>query len=147
MRSGGPLIGTSLADCRLLHLPRVERPQGSLTAVEGKREVPFALARVYYFYDIPGGARRGGHAHRQLEQAIIAVMGSFDVVLDDGSQRRKFRLDRAYRALYIPAMIWRELEGFSSGGIGVVLASRPFEEADYIREYDEYQEEKRVVGS
>src|SRR5205085_5312457 len=113
-----PVITTSVADCQMLELPRIERQQGNLTPVEADQDVPFALARVYYFYDIPGGAARGGHAHRSLEQVIVAVMGSFEVVVDDGSGRQAFRLDRAYRGLYIPPMIWRELEGFSSGGIG-----------------------------
>ncbi len=136
---------TSLADCRVLELPRIERPEGNLTPVEGERELPFALARVYYFYDIPGGETRGGHAHRQLEQAIVAVMGSFEVVLDDGSRRQTFRLDRAYRALYVPPMIWRELQEFSSGGIGVVLASHMFAEEDYIRDYERFREQKPRV--
>lgn len=122
----------------MLALRRIERPQGNLTPVEAERDVPFALARVYYFYDIPGGETRGGHAHHQLEQVIIAVTGAFDVVLDDGSRRRAFRLDRAYRGLYVPPMIWRELEGFSSGAIGVVLASEPYAEDDYIRDYDRF---------
>jgi WxcM-like protein len=130
---------TSVSDCRLLDLPRIERPQGNLTAVEGGREIPFTMARVYYFYDIPGGEGRGGHAHLELEQVLVAVMGSFDVVLDDGTRRRSFRLDRAYRGLYIPRMIWRELEGFSSGGIGVVLASELYAEDDYIRNYDQFR--------
>jgi hypothetical protein len=137
---------TSLNDCRLLELPRIERPQGNLTPVEGERDVPFALARVYYFYDIPGGEARGGHAHRELEQVIVAVMGSFDVVLDDGSERRTFRLDRAYVGLYVPSMIWRELEGFSSGGVGVVLASEPYIEDDYIRDYHAFQTRKLERG-
>jgi WxcM-like, C-terminal len=141
-RLNGAVLKTSLADCRILALPRIERPQGNLTPVEGERDVPFPLARVYYFYDIPGGETRGGHAHRRLEQVIFAVMGSFDVVLDDGSQRRPFRLDRAYRGLYVPPMIWRELEGFSSGGIGVVLASQPYAEDDYIRDYDQFRSQK-----
>jgi hypothetical protein len=136
------VTATSVDDCRLLELPRIERPQGNLTAVEGGREIPFALARVYYFYDIPGGEGRGGHAHRQLEQVIVAVMGSFEVVLDDGSGRRSFRLDRAYHGLYVPPMIWRELEGFSSGGIGVVLASERYVEDDYIRDYDQFRLQK-----
>lgn len=136
------MIDTSLADCRVLEFPRIERPQGNLTSVEAERDVPFDLARVYYFYDIPGGETRGGHAHRRLEQVIIAAMGSFDAVLDDGSQRQTFRLDRAHRGLYIPPMIWRELEGFSSGGIGVVLASRPYTEDDYIRNYDRFRAQK-----
>jgi hypothetical protein len=127
----------------MLELPRVERPQGSLTPVEAYKEVPFGLARVYYFYDIPGGETRGGHAHHRLEQVIVAVMGSFDVVLDDGSSRRSYRLDRAHLGLYVPSMIWRELEGFSSGGIGVVLASQAYEEADYVRDYDRFRALKR----
>ncbi len=126
----------------MLALPRIERPQGNLTPVEAKRDVPFALARVYYFYDIPGGETRGGHAHHRLEQVIVAVTGSFDVVLDDGSERRAFRLDRAYRGLYIPPMIWRELEGFSSGAIGIVLASEPYAEDDYIRAYGPFRSHK-----
>lgn len=129
---------SSLADCRVLELPRIERPQGSLTPVEAGGDVPFAPTRVYYFYDIPGGERRGGHAHRHLEQVIVAVMGSFDVVVDDGSRRETYRLDRAHLGLYVPRMIWRELEGFSSGGIGVVLASKPYAEADYVRDYDRF---------
>lgn len=134
---------TSLADCRVIELKRIERPQGNLTPVEGDRDVPFPLARVYYFYDIPGGESRGGHAHRQLEQVIVAVMGSFDVVLDDGSESKVFRLDRGYRGLYVPPMIWREIEGFSSGGIGVVLASEPYAEDDYIRDYERFCAHKR----
>ncbi len=137
------MSATSLDDCRVLELPRIERPQGNLTPVEAERNVPFPLARVYYFYDVPGGGTRGGHAHVALEQVIVAAMGSFDVVLDDGSGRRMFRLDRAYRGLYVPPMIWRELEGFSSGGIGVVLASNPFAEEDYIRDYERFCAQKR----
>lgn len=126
----------------MLDLARIERPQGNLTPVEGNRDVPFTLARVYYFYDIPGGERRGGHAHRALEQVIIAVVGSFVVLLDDGARRQACRLEHAYRGLYVPPMIWRELEGFSSGGIGVVLASDRFAEQDYIRNYDEFRGQK-----
>ena len=137
------MTATSLEDCTLLELPRIERPQGNLTPVESERDVPFPLQRVYYFYDIPGGEARGGHAHRQLQQVIVAVMGSFEVVLDDGRSRRSFRLDRGYRGLYVPPGIWRELEGFSSGGIGVVLASHPFDEDDYIRDYERFRIEKQ----
>ena len=137
------MTGTSLADCRVIELTRIERPQGNLTPVEGERDVPFPLARVYYFYDIPGGESRGGHAHRELEQVIVAVMGSFEVILDDGSESKGFRLDRAYRGLYVPPMIWRKIEGFSSGGIGVVLASQPYVEDDYIRDYERFCERKQ----
>jgi hypothetical protein len=128
----------SVDDCRLITLPRIERPQGNLTPVAGCVDVPFDIARVYYLYDVPGGASRGGHAHRQLQQLIVSAMGSFEVVLDDGVRRRSVVLNRAYMGLYIPPMIWRDLQDFSSGGICLVLASLPFEEAEYIRDYDTF---------
>jgi hypothetical protein len=140
------MTATSLAHCRIVDLPRIERPQGNITPVEAERDVPFPIARVYYLYDIPGGEGRGGHAHRTLEQVVVAIMGSFDVVIDDGSKRRTFRLDRAYKGLYVAPMIWRELEGFSSGGICLVLASRAFTEDDYIRGYEEFQAGKLAGG-
>jgi dTDP-4-dehydrorhamnose 3,5-epimerase-like enzyme len=136
---------TTLTHCRTINLPRIERPQGNLTAIATGAEVPFPLARVYYLYDIPGGEARGGHAHRDLQQLIVAVRGSFDVVLDDGRERRSVRLDRAYKGLYLPRMIWRELENFSSGGICVVLASAPYDEDDYIRDYSTFRREKHDV--
>jgi dTDP-4-dehydrorhamnose 3,5-epimerase-like enzyme len=125
-------------DCRLVDLPVVHNPQGNLTFIEGQNHVPFDIARVYYLYDVPYGAVRGGHAHRQLEQVLIAVSGSFDVVVDDGEQRTEMRLTRADRGLYLPRMIWRELQEFSGGAVCVVLASRPYEESDYFRDYDEF---------
>lgn len=108
----------------------------------GGQEVPFSLARIYYLYDVPGGQARGGHAHRRLQQLMVAVMGSFEVVLDDGRDRATFRLDRAYHGLYVAPMIWRELQEFSSGGICVVLASQTFAEDDYIRDYEQFRQEK-----
>jgi hypothetical protein len=134
---------TSVDDCRLVELPRVARREGSITPIEGGVDVPFPVARVYYLYDTPGGAARGGHAHRELEQLIVAVMGSFRVALRDGTGERVVELNRAYHGLYLPRMIWRELDSFSSGGICVVLASQPYEERDYIRGYDEYLQAKR----
>lgn len=133
---------TTLDDCRPIELGRISRPEGNLTPVEGLRSIPFAIGRVYYLYDIPGGAQRGGHAHRCLEQLLVSVMGAFDVVVDDGRSRRTVRLERAYYGLYVPPMIWRELEGFSSGAICVVLASLPYDEGDYIRRYDEFLKAK-----
>jgi dTDP-4-dehydrorhamnose 3,5-epimerase-like enzyme len=128
----------SVADCRLLDLPVVHNPQGNLTFVEGQSHVPFDIARVYYLYDVPYGAVRGGHAHRGLEQVLIAVSGSFEVVVDDGSERTEITLTRADRGLYLPRMIWRELREFSGGAVCLVLASEPYEEADYYRDYDEF---------
>ncbi len=143
MAGGGAAVST-VDDCRLLELPRMQSAAGSITPVEGGREVPFAIERVYYLYDVPGGESRGGHAHRALQQLIVSVMGSFDIVLDDGASRKTVRLDRAYQGLYVPRLIWRELINFSSGGICMVLASQPYEEADYIRDYTEFLECKRL---
>jgi dTDP-4-dehydrorhamnose 3,5-epimerase-like enzyme len=128
----------SLADCRLIQLPKLSDPRGNLTFIEGGRHVPFQIARVYYLYDVPGGESRGGHAHKELQQLIIAMSGSFDVVVDDGTEKRTITLNRSYIGLYIPRMIWRELVNFSSGAVCTVLASMPYDEADYYRDYDEF---------
>ncbi len=125
--------------CKLIELPVVQNPQGNLTFIEGDRHVPFPIERVYYLYDVPGGATRGGHAHRALEQLIIAITGSFDVIVDDGSARRKVTLNRSRIGLYMPAMIWRELINFSSGAVCVVLASAHYDESDYFRDYEEFR--------
>lgn len=127
-----------LSECRIIDLPKVDRRAGNITAVEGGNQVPFDIARVYYMYDIPGGQSRGGHAHKRLEQLIVAAMGSFDVVLDDGVNRRTVHLDRAYHGLYVPRMVWRELTNFSSGSVCLVLASLLYNEDEYIRDYDEF---------
>ena len=128
-----------LADCRVVVLPRIEDGRGNLTFIEGGQHVEFEIARVYYLYDVPGGAERGGHAHRTLRQLIIAASGSFDVVLDDGHERRTVHLNRSHSGLYLAPMVWRELENFSGGSICLVLASAHFDESDYIRDYDEFQ--------
>ncbi len=133
---------TTVTDCRFIDLPKITRPEGNITPVEGGETIPFEVARVYYLYDIVGGADRGGHAHRDLQQLIVAVMGAFNVVLDDGAERRKVELNRGYRGLYVPRMIWRELVDFSSGAVCVVLASLPYLESDYIRDYDEFAQSR-----
>lgn len=124
--------------CRILDLPRIADPRGNLTFIEGSNHVPFEFARVYFLYDVPGGASRGGHAHRRLQQFLVAASGSFDVVVDDGRRRRRFFLNRSYYGLYIPTLVWRELENFSSGSVCLVLASERYDESDYFRDYDEY---------
>jgi len=129
----------SVDDCKLLELPVIQNPQGNLTFIEEQRHVPFPIARVYYLYDVPGGAMRGGHAHRDLEQLIVAISGSFDVILDDGSKRREITLNRSRIGLYMPTMIWRELVNFSSGSVCMVLASAYYDEGDYYRDYDEFR--------
>lgn len=120
-------------------MPVVHNPQGNLTFIEGEKHVPFDIARVYYLYDVPGGATRGGHAHRELQQLLVAMSGSLEIVIDDGTNRKGIRLNRSYIGLYMPSMIWRELVDFSSGSVCMVLASAPYEEADYIRDYDEFR--------
>jgi hypothetical protein len=125
-------------DCKLVLLPKVSDPRGNLTFIEGGKHIPFGIERVYYLYDVPGGADRGGHAHKQLEQLIVAMSGSFDVVVDDGAEKKRYHLNRSYSGLYIPPMIWRAIDNFSSGSVCMVLASRHYEESDYLREYSTY---------
>jgi hypothetical protein len=129
---------TPLEACRLLRLPKIADPRGNLTYIEAESHVPFDIRRVYYLYDVPGGADRGGHAHKDLHQVLIAISGSFDVTLFDGHKRRRFHMNRSYKGLYIGPMVWRELNNFSSGSICLVLASATFDEADYLRDYESF---------
>lgn len=130
----------------MIDLPRHASPCGSITPIEGGVNIPFAIARVYYLYDIPGGAVRGGHAHVELEQVLAAVLGAFDIVVDDGSNKKVIRLDRAYRGLFIPRGIWREMVNFSSGAVCVVLASTPYRKDDYLRDYETFSRMKVADG-
>jgi dTDP-4-dehydrorhamnose 3,5-epimerase-like enzyme len=123
---------------KLIELPKISDPRGNLTFVEGGDHIPFPIERVYYLYDVPGGAERGGHAHKELQQLIIAMSGSFDVVLDNGTEKKRFHLNRSYFGLYVPTMLWRELDNFSSGAVCMVLASNKYDESDYYRNYEEY---------
>ncbi len=134
----------SIDNCRIIQLPKILNAAGNLTFVEGDRHVPFDIKRVYYLYDVPGGAMRGGHAHKALHQLIIAMSGSFDVLLDDGSQRKRFHMNRSYYGLYVCPMIWRELDNFSSGAVCLVLASEHYDESDYFREYAAFLDALRV---
>ena len=133
------------AGCRIIDLPRVTDPRGNLTFIEGGAQVPFDVARVYYLYDVPGGESRGGHAHRQLQQLIIAAAGSFDVIVDDGTETARFHLNRSYYGLLLPRLTWRELGNFSSGSVCLVLASQPYTEDDYYRDYDEFLLDARAA--
>ena len=128
----------SIEHCKIVELPKICDPRGNLTFIEGGRHIPFQIARVYYVYDVPGGSERGGHAHKDLEQLIVAMSGSFDVVLDDGRQERRFHLNRSYYGLYVPRMVWREIDNFSSGSVCMVLASAIYNEDDYFRNRDQY---------
>jgi dTDP-4-dehydrorhamnose 3,5-epimerase-like enzyme len=128
----------SLDDCKLIDLPKITDARGNLTFVEGGRHVPFDIKRVYYLYDVPGGAERGGHAHKDLRQLIVAMSGSFDIVLDDGRQKKRIHLNRSYYGLYVCPMIWREMDNFSSGAVCLVLASNLYDEADYYRNHGDF---------
>jgi dTDP-4-dehydrorhamnose 3,5-epimerase-like enzyme len=128
-----------LSDCTVIELPKIGDPRGNLTFVEGKRHVPFDIKRVFYLYDVPGGAERGGHALKNCQQFLIAMSGSFDVVLDDGADKQRFHMNRSYYGLYIPPMIWREMDNFSSGAVCLALASTPYDANDYYYDYDEYR--------
>ena len=124
---------------RLLNLPKIIDPRGNLTVAEQQHEVPFDVSRVYWTYDVPSGESRGGHAHKKCEEMIVAVSGSFDVTVDNGTMVQTFHLNHPYQALYVGAGIWRTLDDFSSGAVCLVLASDIFDEDDYIREYDDFQ--------
>jgi len=126
-------------NCRIIEFPVVAEPRGNLSFIEGGRHLPFDIRRVYYLYDVPGGAERGGHAHRALHQVIIAMSGSFDVVVKDARESKRYHLNRSYYGLYICPMVWREIDNFSSNSVCLALASDYYDEADYYRDYTAYQ--------
>jgi hypothetical protein len=132
-------LGNSIYNCSIIHLPKENNRAGNLTAMENQISIPFDIRRVYYLYDIPSGADRGGHAHKKLEQYIVAASGAFDVLIDDGTCKKIVRLDRPNIGLHIVPGIWRELLNFSSGAICLVLASHGYDDEDYIRNYEEFK--------
>ena len=128
----------SIEQSKIIELPKISDPRGNLSYIEGGNHIPFEIQRVYYLYDIPGGEERGSHAHKELQQLIIALSGSFDVELSDGKQKKRGTLNRPYQGLYVPKMLWRKLDNFSSGSVCMVLASNKYDESDYYRDYQEY---------
>ena len=130
----------SISDCKIIELPRIASNKGNLTFIESKIHIPYEIKRIYYLYDVPGGESRGGHAHKMLQQVVIAASGSFDVVVYDGILKYRYHLNRSYYGLYIPKLVWRDLDNFSSGSVCLVLASEFYDEDDYIRDYEEYRE-------
>jgi hypothetical protein len=131
-------VKMAIKDCKIIELPKIVDVNGNLTFIEGMSQIPFQIKRTYYMYDIPGGSVRGSHAHKNLHQLIIAMSGSFDVVLFDGYIEKRFHLNRSYYGLYVGPLMWRTLDNFSSGSVCMVLASAHYEEEDYIRDYKEF---------
>jgi dTDP-4-dehydrorhamnose 3,5-epimerase-like enzyme len=128
----------TIDDCKLIELPKIADPRGNLTFIEEQRHVPFGIKRVFYLYDVPTGADRGAHAHRSLHQCLICLAGSFDVAIDDGRHSRRVHLNRPWRALHIPPMIWAAEVDFDPGSVCMVLASSLYDESDYLRDYDDF---------
>ncbi len=131
-------MNSRMEQCKLMDLPVINDPRGNLTFIEGNRHIPFEIKRVYYLYDVPGGASRAGHGHKKLHQLVIAMSGSFDIVIDDGFQKKRFHLNRSYQGLYLCPMMWRDIDNFSGGSVCMVLASDFYDEADYFREYADF---------
>ena len=124
---------------QLIELPKILDERGNLSFIEANNHIPFSIARSYWIYDVPGGEMRGGHAYQELNEVIIALSGSFDIVVDDGNAKQKFSLNRSYFGLYIPKMMWRQLENFSTNSLALILSDAPYDAKDYIRDYQEFQ--------
>ncbi len=124
---------------KIIELPKILDDRGNLTFIEGENHIPFNIKRTYWIYDVPGGEKRGGHAYKELRELIIALSGSFDVVLDDGKEKKTFTLNRSYYGLYVPKMIWRQIENFSTNSLALILASGTYNENDYIRNYEQFK--------
>lgn len=135
---------STVFDCNIIHLRRIHNRAGNITPVENNIHIPFAVKRVYYLYDIPGGESRAAHGHKQLEQFIVAASGSFDITIDDGINKKTVQLNRPYMGLHIKPGIWRDISNFSSGAICLVLASMLYTEGDYLREYNQFKEYKSL---
>ncbi len=132
-----------MEEARIIQLPKNGDRRGNLSVIEQLDRIPFKIERVFWIYDVPGGEFRGGHAYRESEEFIVALSGSFDVVVDDGTQKQVFSLNRSYYGLYIPKRMWRGMENFSTNSLALVLSSTPYDEADYIRDYEEFKQVKR----
>lgn len=132
-------------DCSIIYLPRIQNRAGNITPVTNLENIPFSIKRIYYLYDMPGGESRGAHAHKKLEQLVIALSGSFDITLDDGRNKKSVHLARPYMGLHMLPGMWRDINNFSSGAICLVLASELYDEKDYIREYSEFMEYKKAL--
>ena len=128
----------NINEVQIIKLPKIEDDRGNLSFIESENHIPFEIKRVYWIYDVPGGQKRGGHAYKKLHEFIVALSGSFDVVIDDGKNKKAFTLNRSYYGLYVPNMLWRSLENFSTNALCLNLASEHYFENDYLRNYDEF---------
>lgn len=126
---------STLKDVKLIKLPRINDPRGNLSFVEQENHIPFRIKRTYWLYDVPGGENRGGHAYRENEEFIVALSGCFDVILDDGTEKRTFTLNRSYYGLYVPKGLWREMDNFSTNSLAMILSSTDYDADDYVRDY------------
>ncbi len=126
-------------EAKIIELPKILDDRGNLTFVEGENHIPFKIERTYWIYDVPGGEKRGGHAYKELYELIVALSGSFDVVLDNGKEKQTFSLNRSYYGLYVPKMMWRQMENFSTNALGLILASGAYDADDYIRDYEQFK--------
>lgn len=133
----------TLENVRLIELPKILDDRGNLSFFENDRQIPFSIVRTYWIYDVPGGETRGGHAYKKLRELIVALSGSFDVVLHDGKKEAKFTLNRSYFGLYVPEMIWRSMQNFSTNSLAFIAASSKFDEQDYIRDFDSFSKLKQ----
>ena len=133
----------TIEDVKIVELPKFADPRGNLSFVEQLNHIPFEIKRTYWIYDVPGGENRGGHAFKQNEEFIVALSGAFDVIVDDGVNKKKFSLNRSYYGLYVPAGLWREIENFSTNSLALEFGSIHYDEQDYIRDYDEYLKMKK----
>jgi len=129
---------STLSEVKLINLPKIEDPRGNLSFIEEENHIPFKIERTYWIYDVPGGQTRGGHAFKEQQELIVALSGSFDVVIDDGNERRTYSLNRSYYGLFLPAGLWREMNNFSTNSLAMVISSTHFSDEDYILEYSEF---------
>lgn len=133
-----------MTEPRIINLPKILDRRGNLSFIEGNNHIPFSIARTYWIYDVPGGEVRGGHAYRENEEFVVALSGSFDVVLNDGHKEYRFHLNRSYNGVYIPKMMWRELDNFSTNALALVLSSTIYDVGDYIRDFEEFKKEAQL---
>lgn len=131
---------------RIINFPKIPDERGNLSFFENSNQLPFDIKRVYWIYDVPGGESRGGHAYKELEEVIVALSGSFDVVLHDGTEEKRFTLNRSYYGLYVPKMMWRSIENFSTNSLAFVAANAPYDETDYIRDFEQFKQSAHAAN-